>query len=533
MTYAGITIGPIIDTLAMTSTPGGLWFASYFFSSLMKSIIAEGQIKELEVLTLPEGKKVNYDEPDKGIGTFHDRVYFKSACDDVRAVESVIRNLINEAVTLKAIELAEALIKDQKDVKTYLEKYLQIHFIIVDKEAVKKKGIAKTLADALDALELAQRITADNGEDFLRTIIRGTEAGGSNIYIKKHAFYQRASKPDPEEFKLRQSGCDKIRDLVSIASNGRYTSEDIEKNNVRLTGTERYFAIVQCDGDNMGKLIAGSSGEISDQESAIRSFSEYCMTYTEKATARISDYGGVVVYAGGDDLLFLAPVVNTKNENIWALCRDIGIIFDEEFPDFTNKDGKLDKPSLSAGVSINYYKFPLYEAFEDARGLLFGMAKETGKKNNIAVKLGKASGQTCGFVCPLGTKFAGNSQSADCLKGYLELVDQFYGSESEKKDKLVQSVLYNLEEQKFLFELAIGDRKMIEMALNNTYDNAGQTFAKPMLEEIADLSQTISEGVDAGTVKGFSDSEQGQKDYRKVLALTSMLRMARFLVEER
>lgn len=531
MTYAGITIGPIIDTLAMTSTPGGLWFASYFFSSLMKAIIVEGQQKGLEVLTLPVGKKVEDNAPDSGIGTFHDRVYYKSACEDGKAVETTVQGIIDRAVSLKAIELAAALNKNKALVKAYLDKYLQIHFVVVSEENVKEKGIAKTLADALDALELAQRIFSDSGEDYLRTLIRGTALGGSNVYIKKHAFYSSASKPDPDAFKLRRQ--DYIRDLVSIASNGKCTSKDLEDNKARLTGTERYFAIVQCDGDNMGRLIAGSSGEISDQENAIKKFSEYCMTYTGKAADKISEYGGVVIYAGGDDLLFLAPIVNDKKENIWSLCRDVGKIFDNTFPTFTDKEGKTDKPSLSIGVSINYYKFPLYEAFEDARGLLFGMAKETGKKNNIAVKLGKSSGQTCGFVCPLGTKSGSSAESSDCFKGYLDLVEQFFGQEPEKKDKLIQSVLYNLEDQNFLFELAIGDKNKMKNALGNTYDNAGQAFAAPMLEEIAGLAQLISEGVDAKMVKGFSEEKHDGKGSGKVLALTSMLRMARFLVEER
>ena len=37
-TFIGFTLGPILETMGMTSTPAGLWAASYMFSFLTRSI---------------------------------------------------------------------------------------------------------------------------------------------------------------------------------------------------------------------------------------------------------------------------------------------------------------------------------------------------------------------------------------------------------------------------------------------------------------------------------------------------------------
>ena len=51
------------------------------------------------------------------------------------------------------------------------------------------------------------------------------------------------------------------------------------------------------------------------------------------------------------------------------------------------------KTSMSYGISIIYYKYPLYEAWETARNMLFGFAKkQVDGKNAIALNLRKNSG---------------------------------------------------------------------------------------------------------------------------------------------
>jgi CRISPR-associated protein Cmr2 len=61
--------------------------------------------------------------------------------------------------------------------------------------------------------------------------------------------------------------------------------------------------------------------------------------------------------------------------------------------EFTDK-GKSFKISLSAGISVTYYKFPLQEALNISYDLLNEKAKKFDGKNAVAFKVLKHSGQT-------------------------------------------------------------------------------------------------------------------------------------------
>ena len=89
----------------------------------------------------------------------------------------------------------------------------------------------------------------------------------------------------------------------------------------------------------------------------------------------MSRFGGMIIYAGGDDLLFLAPVSNGKGQTVFELCQEIAMLFEGKMKD--NFVGFSSCPTVSFGISIQYEKFPLYEALNHARNLLFGMANES------------------------------------------------------------------------------------------------------------------------------------------------------------
>src|SRR5690606_32717211 len=105
----------------------------------------------------------------------------------------------------------------------------------------------------------------------------------------------------------------------------------------------------------------------------------------------ISSYGGVPVYIGGDDALFFAPV-RYGEKDIYMLIDQI----DEAFHKSLTEAGISNKPSLSVGISIAYYKHPLVENLERSRDKLFGKAKnfqfKNGKKNAVACLVQKHSG---------------------------------------------------------------------------------------------------------------------------------------------
>lgn len=522
MNYAGITVGPIVETMMMTSTPGGLWCASYFFSQMTRDLCHIIKSEDMDILTLPQG--YNLEAPMGAAGTYHDRIYF---CADLpeEDIGNRIESAIKIALSERAKEIAAALNVATEAAAASLESVIQIHYAVFSEENVKQKGIAKTLADALDALELVQNIKTEQSDNVLRRLLRGTQ-DESNIYIKQYPALLRLASTGAFSLVSGKDGV-QLRDIASIA---RGAFNNGKANN--------YFAIVQCDGDNMGKVIGGTDPNASMEEQArrIREFSRLCMDYTTKASDQVAAYGGVVIYAGGDDLLFLAPVYGNDSENVWSLCKNIGETFYEVYKESCfGKEAINPQPSLSFGISINYIKFPLYEAFDDARSLLFGTAKSFGSKNNIAVKLHKHSGQAAGFVCHL----ASGAEKDGVFEKFLNFLRDFVDKapDSKAEDQLIHSVLYHLENQQALFDAAMNgceddNGAAVQNAFINAFDNAGQSDESKQNKRLADLAIAIAAEFKKKHIKGIGDMKDAAKLENRLYVLTSMLRTIKFLTEE-
>ena len=164
---------------------------------------------------------------------------------------------------------------------------------------------------------------------------------------------------------------------------------------VKEKSHHRYFCVVQADGDNVGKTVSHTGLD----NGRVLEISTKLVQFGLDATKLIEDFGGLPIYAGGDDLLFIAPVIGRDGTHIFKLLDDIENNAFEGVKDVVDvglKDDKGNeiKASLSFGVSISYFKYPLYEALESARNLLFGKAKNIEQKKAVAWSLRKHSGGT-------------------------------------------------------------------------------------------------------------------------------------------
>lgn len=539
MLYGGITVGPIVETMGMTSTPAGLWFASYFFSMVVRDICKELVRQGKEILTLPENYSFEEHEEDNGIGSYHDRVYFKASTDtDMDAARADVAQAMKCSIDQRAEEMEEAFSHkvQAEDLKKYVRKFLQLHYVILDaSQIVKEGGIAQALAGALDALELSQHSKLKQESSYMRQLIRGTQED-SNVYLRRFPVLIKEAENDSFPLAYKKEGNIRIKSLSEIAA-GHELSEQ-EENTVRKTA--RYIAIVQCDGDSMGKTIASDReiGNLEQQERRIRKFSGMCMEYTKFSSQMIVEYGGVVIYAGGDDLLFLAPILsnnpNGSHRDIWDLCRAIGRKFDEIFRE---SDAER-KPSISMGLSIQYRKFPLYEAFQDAIGLLFGTAKNFSKdyKNNLAVHLRKSSGQSVALTCRMETR-ASTDPHYGVYDKYIEFIHRFFlqdGKGAEESNKLMHSVIYHLETHHVLFQSALESETVDEIknAFQNMFDNYGQSFGTKMLDELAELAVVTHKAFKGEAIVSASGLGSNKEKSDSLSCLTSMLRLAKFMVEE-
>lgn len=354
MKYSAINIGPIIATLGMARKPRELWAASFLFSHLMKCIYAEAEKANAEIISPAKPKEEN-----NKVGIYPDRIYFKGDVDT--------KQIMGNAMWAFYDDLHG---KGNRSSNNPDLNYFNL--MSANCEADKESKAIADLNQKLDILELCN-FAADS--DTARTIYQ---------IISKKVFSSL--------FKLA-TGDDKfpIPELKVIANAQREERHDIKEKS-----HHRYFCVVQADGDNVGKtvshedLAAGKVLEISTK----------LVEFGLKATQLIEDFGGLPIYAGGDDLLFIAPIIGQDGTHIFKLLDAIENNAFKGVKEVVDPIGLKDdkgneiKASLSFGVSISYYKYPLYEALESARNLLFGKAKHIEQKKAVAWSLRKHSGGT-------------------------------------------------------------------------------------------------------------------------------------------
>ena len=398
MKFTAINIGPVISTLGMARRPRELWAASYLFSHLMKCIYAEAKKCELTIVSPAEP------EEDAGkVGLYPDRLYIRGEVDA-------------RTVLTKALGFFCADLHGQKDSADTVPDLNYFNLMSVTCEAEKESEAVRLLNHKLDVMELCQYAADSDAAQTIRAIVT-----------------KKLSSP------LFELATGKDRMIVPEL-------EDIAHAQCIVPGVKekshhRYFCVVQADGDNFGKTVTNPG--LKDGE--IRQISKKLMDFGLCATAKIEEFGGFPVYAGGDDLLFIAPVVGKTGDNIFNLLDIIendafkGVVDKVNQMGLKDKDGNPIEASLSFGVSITYYKYPLYEALESARTLLFKNAKK--QKPAVAWSLRKHSGGT--FDATLSLK------NADLKERFVRLIEATTDRDTvsavahklREADKLVDIVL--------------------------------------------------------------------------------------------
>ena len=332
MNYIAYTIGPIYDTIFVILNDDNktkkLKAGSYFFSYFMKKLLKN--IKNDFDILVPFADGDILEKEYKNLGLFHDR-FIASFDYDLREAKKIF----NEKVQLTFKELAKE-IKDES-VATTLEQNMSNHLIIATENELKEinENIILALNDILDAMELNRSFKLESGKN----------------YIKEYQEQQ-------------------IKKLERVKT--------LEK----ISGDFSYYAVVVADGDKMGQKIKNKATK---SPKNIKHLSKKLFDFFTKDDDiyKITNqsYNGELIYAGGDDILAFIPV---KTEHFTFL--DYINTLDERFKNTVGKD-----VSLSFGVNIVYYKYPLRRAIDEAFNLLYEAKKY--KQNSIAIKATKHSGQ--------------------------------------------------------------------------------------------------------------------------------------------
>lgn len=424
MKYSAINIGPIIATLGMARKPRELWAASYMFSYLMKCII-EALPKEKIISPALFGK-----DEKKGIGLYPDRVFIKD-----------YEVSYQETIKLVVEKVAKDLTIDAKyfNVMTVSDDYNQ------DSDAI------KDLNTKLNNMELFNIGSDGSISDKVREQIKTKY--GSPLFLdafgKKDFPVESLGEIGAVELKKMTMEDDWAKFVSSLLSDDQKVAEKaytyLPKD--KLRSYHKYICIVQADGDNMGKAVSHS--QLPDGK--VKEISEALLKFGEHAKATIEEYGGFPIYAGGDDLLFIAPVVGSDYTNIFQLLKKLDTDSFGEVKRIVDECGLKTEDekmidihaSLSFGVSITYYKYPLYEALESARNLLFEKAKNVVGKNAIALNLRKHSGGAFYIEFSNSDKYLGKAFEDIILASGIE-------------ESVVSAMGHKIREAQSLFKLWIG-----------------------------------------------------------------------------
>ena len=252
-----------------------------------------------------------------------------------------------------------------------------------------------------------------------------------------------------------------IKDKSNFLLNDKNIVDDLKK-----LAYNKYFCVVHSDGDKMSKVIEDAN----NIEETSKNLFEFCL----KSNELIKSYGGQTIFAGGDDLLFFAPVVSKKtSETIFDLCDAISEDFENRFKGVA---------TLSFGISINYLKHPLYEALEDSRNLLFAKAKQE-PKNNIAFKVTKHSGQTFEAIVHKGSK--------DTYEKFLKFVSEI--SKSDDNNNFLHSIHHKIETHKTTLSQIAHNKERLTNFFDNYFNEDEhkkyQEFFKNLIDYIYQVYQ--------------------------------------------
>ena len=493
-THAGFTIGPILDVMSHSKKTRELWFGSYFFSWFMEILYMELNDSEINFLT-PYIDKIN---PYSKAGKFPDRFVLTSQSEPEKIYEKIKKANDNafEYFTNLIFDQAKKPLMDKDTLQNVLKNYIQTRFFVIDSDSIdENKNIIGQVDKYLNSMEqsftfmpgksgntcqrcktLPSFVKIEEKKNIIKLCplcfikyrcntckeLRAKIGINPDTDKKKSIVFQTLQEIAAKDiFEQHADILDKLEkdkdDDISFEEIQNEIKNEKEKNKVQPC--HKYFAIIQADGDDLGNL----AGEIDNPAELSRRLSEF----TEEAEKIINKFG-VPVFLGGDDILAFTPVYS-NDKNVIDLIKNLSKAYQEKVDKNTNKT------SLSFGINVVYYKFPLSTALKQARDLLFGNAKKYPGKDAVAISLTKHSGSQTGFTLKINSeKFQFFSNMiTDVLK-------------EEKPVMIPGGIHYNLKR----FEAILANMKnkdQLEAFFENNFNEPGHEKFEGGIKEVKEL----------------------------------------------
>lgn len=458
--YISITIGPITRIISKAQKTRGMWAASYLFSYLAKEILRP--FADRTFLLPYFNKELYFDDNSKeqrkfaGAGVFPDRYIFKALDGDFDKLktrtDAVFSNL--------ASDIPRSQTDDVNDIIVFLKQTIKVYFFEQERGNTEEHAFIKQCERTLGLLEEQDSFvpTVADGKDYISRLINGSIAD--------------------MRFLMKDAGIGKrFKSIVELSTEDSSNFSYKEEQNPRRP-YERYIAIVYADGDSMTEALA---------KVKTSALSEALFNFSNSAIGIINNFDGQPVFIGGDDLFFFAPIFHA-GESIFTLLQTLDEAFHQSL-----KDKGIDGPTLSFGLSVTYYKYPMSEAVILAQKLLkIAKGRELmkeyrfkksllEKKNNLIFSVQKHSGQTRAALLHKGC--------ANTVKLFNNMADKYTGlsSKDDNGKMMLSSVIHNLREHEPILLNAIHDKNLIKYYFTNNYNEDGHEAYNGLFGELADL----------------------------------------------
>jgi CRISPR-associated protein Cmr2 len=404
-TFTALTIGPIYDTFSQARRTRAIWAASYFFSFFIRKILEKAKMEKWEIM-LPFNNEIYKGK--YGAGLYCDRLYFvnKSRTDLEKFVDKVIEFFAKDFEK-------QGLKIENNTAESFLKRYLNIHIVEIslsDEQLIDIKNekddkgkscnsVLKILNDLLDNQELTKNYVFDFETNYI--IDYFTVRWSSNTELKIDSFGNDVDRYFKSIGEIATSDLflNNKSEYIKMLRN-EFKNEDIELIDQLNKSTtfkdsfqdyHKYYAVLYADGDNISDLLKS----VANDDVKLQTFSKKLLDFGLKAEETIMKNGGNAIYLGGEDIFAFLPIAfnqDTKKNTIAHLIYNLDKDFDSTLGEYARLQEVI-VPTLSYGLMLTYYKFPMREAMHQAHELLEYCKHNIRDKNAIGVRFQKHSGQ--------------------------------------------------------------------------------------------------------------------------------------------
>ena len=412
-TLFGFTIGPIYEMMSHSQKTRELWFSSFFFSWYVRNFYEKLSANHYIEILSPYYDS-NNPLPKSKAGLFPDHIVgisSKSADECLKELKEMNTEISSFFIN-EIYKLGGQLPGKKEQIESIFRDYLQISFVVIPIKDLERKKFVETVDNHLDALERNRSFSIGKNES---TCYRCKSLPSVFNITDLYDIKMKEQKVCPFCFlKFKAHHSLEVTSLTAVSEKRPFPSvgeisagelrrkypdvfeklktgeqEDLNKDDFKqqnslesdLKDYHKYMAIVIADGDNLGK-IANNVDEP-------QKFSEVLFEFGKSATRITEQFHGEPIYLGGDDLLTFMPTAFFENDSIVTVLDYIRTLSIKYSASLRNIE---QTGTISFGVHLFYYKYPLSSSLEEARNLLYEAKCEPGK-NSLVLQLTQHSGQ--------------------------------------------------------------------------------------------------------------------------------------------